>query len=37
VVLTQAQAGGAKPAGTYFIEDQEAWTATWRIHRDIVP
>jgi hypothetical protein len=37
VVLTQAQAGGAKPGATYFVEDQDAWTVTWRIHRDIVP
>lgn len=30
-------ANGAKPAGTYKVEDQDAIVATWRIHRDIVP
>jgi hypothetical protein len=28
---------GAKPFGTYTVADQDAWAATWRIHRDIVP
>jgi hypothetical protein len=28
---------GAKPLALYRVEDQEAWTATWRIHRDVVP
>jgi len=28
---------GAKPAGVYAVQDQDAWTATWRIQRDIVP
>jgi hypothetical protein len=28
---------GAKPTAFYFVEDQEAWVATWRIHRDVVP
>jgi hypothetical protein len=34
-------ASGAKPssaaAGLYTVADQDAWVATWRIHRDIVP
>ena len=37
-VLTTATAG--KQAGvnyTYTTGDQDAWVATWRIHRDIVP
>jgi hypothetical protein len=37
IALTAAQAGGAKAPGFYFVEDQEAVAATWRIHRDIVP
>ena len=28
---------GAKGAGTYTVSDQSAWTAAFRIHRDIVP
>jgi len=28
---------GAKPAGVYAVQDQDAWTATWRVQRDIVP
>jgi hypothetical protein len=35
--LTLTNAVGAKPAGTYFVRDQDSWTATWRIQRDIVP
>jgi len=34
-VLLGAQ--GAKPAGFYTVEDQEALTVTWRIHRDVLP
>jgi hypothetical protein len=30
-------ASGAKSANVYTISDQDAWAATWRIHRDIVP
>jgi len=30
-------ASGGKPVGTYTVSDQDAWAATWRIHRDIVP
>ncbi len=37
-------ASGAKPASTgaggvgpYTVTDQDAWVATWRVHRDIVP
>jgi hypothetical protein len=28
---------GSKPAGFYRTEDQDAWSFTWRAHRDIVP
>jgi len=28
---------GAKPAADYIVKDQDSWTATWRIQRDIVP
>lgn len=35
--LVNTTASGAKPATTYRVEDQDAWAATWRIHRDIVP
>ena len=35
VVALAAQ--GAKPANTYTVADQSAWTAAFRIHRDIVP
>lgn len=28
---------GAQPAGVYNFEDQDAWTVTFRVHRDIVP
>jgi hypothetical protein len=28
---------GGKAPGTYQVTDQDAFTATWRIHRDIVP
>ncbi len=30
-------ASGAKPADVYQVADQDAFAATWRIHRDIVP
>jgi hypothetical protein len=37
-VITIFDRSGAKPAaGSYRVEDQDAWAATWRIHRDIVP
>ena len=40
-LVTLGSASGAKPAsstaGPYTIADQDAWVATWRIHRDIVP
>jgi hypothetical protein len=36
-LLVTTAAVGAKPAGTYVVQDQDAWTATWRIQRDIVP
>jgi hypothetical protein len=38
-VLSSAIGGGGKPtnAGPYTVADQDAVTATWRIHRDIVP
>jgi hypothetical protein len=40
-LVTLGAASGAKPAssvaGPYTIADQDAWAATWRIHRDIVP
>ena len=35
-VVTNAVISG-KTAGTYLLQDPEAWSATWRIHRDIVP
>jgi hypothetical protein len=28
---------GAQPAGTYNIVNQDNWSITWRIHRDVVP
>jgi hypothetical protein len=28
---------GSKPLFDYRVEDQDAWVATWRIHRDVVP
>jgi hypothetical protein len=38
-VLPGTIGGGGKPttAGSYTVADQDAWAATWRIHRDIVP
>ena len=36
-VFTTSAAQGAKPLGTYTVADQGAWTAAFRIHRDIVP
>jgi len=37
-VVTVGAAGmGGLGAGTYVVKDQDAWTATWRIQRDIVP
>jgi hypothetical protein len=35
--LITLAAQGAKPAGVYTVADQDAFAATWRIHRDIVP
>jgi hypothetical protein len=29
--------GGVRPAGTYGISDQEAWSLVFRAHRDILP
>jgi hypothetical protein len=37
LVTTFTSPGGAKAAGIYQVGDQDAWMATWRIHRDIVP
>jgi hypothetical protein len=37
VDLTEQAAGGGKGSALYRIEDQDAWVATWRIHRDILP
>jgi hypothetical protein len=36
-VAVVASGTGAKPAGTYLIDDQDVWAVTWRIHRDVVP
>jgi hypothetical protein len=36
-VFTTTGTNGAKPANTYTTSDQSAWTAAFRIHRDIVP
>jgi hypothetical protein len=35
--LTTLPASGSKPAGVYFVEDQDTIAATWRIHRDVLP
>jgi hypothetical protein len=35
--LTAATAGKAACTNCYATGDQDAWVATWRIHRDIVP
>jgi hypothetical protein len=40
--LIATAASGGKPSsavagGPYTVSDQDAWAATWRIHRDIVP
>jgi hypothetical protein len=35
--VTILDRSGAKPAQAYRVEDQDAFAATWRIHRDIVP
>lgn len=36
-IFTTTAAQGAKGVGTYTVSDQSAWTAAFRIHRDIVP
>jgi hypothetical protein len=36
-LVTLGLANGAKGPSLYTEEDKDAWAATWRIHRDIVP
>jgi len=36
-LLNATTGAGAKAPGVYTVRDQDSWTATWRIQRDIVP